>query len=363
MRASVFPPVLAFGLLGLLGCTKKEGGDVPPPPPSALAKPGASVTPGTVDDPVSAPFFLRSVAGYVIDPAPGAVKTYGAKAKLSMDAVCTTAFDGECEVYKRFGLSRVVTLRYVDAGGAATVEVVLSQFDTDGGAYGMFTKRVIADADPAGEDTSKPIALVGAGAMGGARANAWRGTYLLELTYMNEQQKPADMVKSSESILPKLAKSITDKLPGSPEKPAPTRQLPEANLVPLGIQFWPKDALGIKGLGPSAMGFYKDGAKRYRVLEAAPNDEAGAKQMMKSVHATPGALPVAGLGDEAVQIVLQSGKAAPKAEWIFARKGTTVAAVGDEELALDADKPLDKQNDKRLTKDDKIAKLKPLLGK
>jgi hypothetical protein len=127
-------------------------------------------------------------------------------------------------------------------------------------------------------------------------------------------------------ILPLLAKAITEKLPGNAEKPAPVRLLPEANMLPLGISFWPKDALGIKGLGPAAMGFYKDGEKRYRVLEAAPADEAAAKAMLKSVRDMPGTLPVSGLGDE--------------------------------ELTLDAALPLDKQNATRLTKDEKTAKLK-----
>ena len=75
-----------------------------------------------------------------------------------MDEVCTTAFDGECEVYKRFGLDRVVVLRYVDGSGAPnSVEVNLSRFKTADGAYAMFTKRVVADGDPA-QATVKPLA-------------------------------------------------------------------------------------------------------------------------------------------------------------------------------------------------------------
>ena len=85
---------------------------------------------------------------------------------------------------------------------------------------------------------------------------------------MNEQEPPAKMVKSSEAILPQLAKAMTDKLPGNTEKPGPAKALPEANLVPLGVQFAPKDVLGIKGLSPSATGFYKDGEKRYRTVVA-----------------------------------------------------------------------------------------------
>lgn len=365
-RALACTSALALAL-GVSACKKDDakserGGDVPPPAPSSLAKPGASVAAGTVDDPVSATFFPRSIGSYVLDPAAGAVKTYGAKAKLTMDQVCTTAFDGECEVYKRFGLARVVTLRYIDsAGGSGTVEVVLSQFENEGGGYGMFTKRVVADADPAGAEVPKAISAPGAAAMGGGRAYAWRGQYLVELTYMNEQEPPAKMVASSEQVLPKLAQGIVERLPGSPDKPAPTRSLPEANMVPLGVSYLPKDPMGIKDLGPAALGYYKDGAVRYRVLSAAPASEAAAKDAMKAVKAKPGALPVAGLGDEALQVVLQETKASPKVEWVFARKGTSIMAIGDEEFVLTAGEPLDKQSGVRLSKDDKVAKLKSSL--
>jgi len=102
----------------------------PPPPPSATgAKAGACEGGGgALSDSISAPFFPKTVGSYCVDPQ-GEVKTYGEKGKLSMDEVCTTAFDGECEVYKRFGLKRVVSLHYVDGGGkGGSVEVNLSQF-------------------------------------------------------------------------------------------------------------------------------------------------------------------------------------------------------------------------------------------
>ena len=98
-----------------------------------------------------------------------------------MDEVCTTAFDGECEVYKRFVFKRVVSLRYVDGSGkGGTVEVNLSQFAEVAGAYGMFTLRVVA-GDPTEPSTPKPLAVGGrGGAIGTGRAYVWRGPYLAE---------------------------------------------------------------------------------------------------------------------------------------------------------------------------------------
>ena len=357
--------VVVAGLFA--SCTKKEeparGGDVPPPPPSALvAKAGACQNPGAVDDAVSAGFFPKSIASpnFCVDTAPGSTKAYGAQAKLTMDAVCTTAFDGECEVYKRYGLKRVVTLRYVDGSGkGGVVEVVLSQFDSEAGAYGMFTKRVVADADPASPEAQKAVPTVGAAAIGGGRASSWRGAHLVELVYMNEQEAPAAMVKSSEAILPPLLKAINEKLPGSPEKPAPAKNLPEANLLPLGVSFAPKETFGIKG--PSATGFYKDGEKRYRFVAIAPADEAAAKEGMKALRGTGGALPVADVGDEALHVVMQEGKGSPKIEWLFGRKGARILGVGDEEFAINAGEPLDAQKAVRLVKDEKVARLKAQL--
>jgi len=108
-----------------VGCDKKGDArdDRGPPPPSAApsagpAHPDLCAGGGGQDtDTVSAPFVPRTVGTFCLDPQ-GEPKTYGDKGKLSMDDVCTTAFDGECELYKRFGLDRVVVLRYVDGSGA-----------------------------------------------------------------------------------------------------------------------------------------------------------------------------------------------------------------------------------------------------
>src|SRR6187200_118974 len=121
-----------------------------PPPPIASSKPGACASGGgTVKDSVSAAFFPRTAGEYCVDPNSEA-RAFGENAPNSLDAVCTELFDGECEIYKSFGLRRVVTLRYIDGKGSpGAVNVNLSRFATAEGAYGFFTKRVVADADPA----------------------------------------------------------------------------------------------------------------------------------------------------------------------------------------------------------------------
>src|ERR1700735_238660 len=79
-----------------------RGAPLPPPPPVETTRPGACGDGGgTIEDPISAAFFPRTVAGYCVDPQ-GETRTFGEKGKRDMDAVCTTAFDGECAIYAQF---------------------------------------------------------------------------------------------------------------------------------------------------------------------------------------------------------------------------------------------------------------------
>jgi len=356
----------AFALLALalftVACSKdeKRGGDSPPPPPPAMsaAKAGTCANGGgELTDAVSAPYFTKQIASYCVDPQ-GEVKTYGEKGKLSMDEVCTTAFDGECEVYKRFGLKRVVSLRYVDgSGGGGTVEVNLSQFADAAGAYGMFTLRVVA-ADPAEPSTPKPLAVGGAGAIGTGRAYVWRGQHLAELQYVNEQESPDQLAKSSDTVLRAVAKELGGKLPGPASLPPAAQALPEANRIANGIVFQPKDVLGWTGVGPAAMGFYKEGDRRWRTLSIVKDDADQAKDAFKTIKGKPGSLPVSGVGDEAAHVVVGGTGGAPKVELLVARKGNAIWGIGDEEYALRA-----AGGEKaRLTKDEATTKLKPLLS-
>jgi hypothetical protein len=313
---------------------------------------------GQDTDPISAPFVPRSAAGYCIDPQ-SEPKTYGDKGKLTMDEVCTTAFDGECEVYKRFGLDRVVVLRYVDGTGAPnSVEVNLSRFTTPDGAYAMFTKRVVADGDPA-RATVKPLAAGAAGATSSSNAYVWRGQYLAELTFVTEDTKmtPQQMAQNNEKATGAIAKDIGGKLPGPTDLLPSAAALPAASRIQLGLAYHPKDALGLTAVGPIAVGYYKDGEKRWRQIAMVRDAADAAKEAFRAFKLRPGALPVKGLGDEAVQVVLQEAPDRAKAEYVVARKGTMVAGVGDEELVLDPATPSEKLAPLKLTKEEKIQKL------
>jgi len=353
-------PLLALSAACMAACDKPdtEARSSPPPPPVASARPAACAGGGgAVTDAVSAAFFPRTVGGYCVDPQ-GEVRTYGEQGKLDMDAVCTTAFDGECAIYTQLGLKRLVSLHYVDGGGGSgTVDVYLSRFADSTGAYGMFTKRVVADSDPAEPTTPRPLAAGAAAAIGTGRAYVWKDAYLVELQYNNEQETPEALARSSARVLAAVATGIGANLPGSSDLPPAVEALPVAHRVVSGVQLVPRDALGVIGLGPLAIGYYSDGATRYRLVALTGADEAKTAQAWKAVRGRPGALPVAGVGEEAVAVAV--GPASPGGEpreYVFARRGALVAGAGDEDLAGGAN-----GSAKRLSREDKVSRLREWL--
>ena len=348
--------IVAFALLPLLaGCPQKDsakGEPPPPPPPASAAAAGACANGGGEIRDMHAPaFFPRMVGGYCVDPN-GETKSYGESAKHPKEEVCTTLFDGECEIYMQYKLTRVVALRYVDgAGKGATVDVILSAFADPTGAYGMFTKRVIAGSDPAESSAPKPFTAGGAAVLGTGRAYVWRGQHVLELQYNNEQESPDQLAKSSAAILPVIAREVGEKLPGDLVKPTAAKLLPEANLVSKeSMELLTKEPLGLKGVGAAAVGYYKDGDKRYRAVTIPSADADQAKDLMKTLAKRPEALPLTGVADEGAYVVIKQGEL--KVNYVFARKGTLVAGIGDEDFVKPAE---------FLSKEEKVAKLKAWL--
>jgi hypothetical protein len=110
--------------------------------------------------------------------------------------------------------------------------------------------------------------------------------------------------------------------------------LPLEHRLASGVQLVLRDGLGIAGLGPLAIGYYDGQGTRYRLYAFAAADDGMARQAWKGVRGCPGALPVAGVGDEAVVVTPKAAAAgSPAREDVLARKGTLIAGIGDEELA------------------------------
>src|SRR5260370_11416694 len=249
-------------------CNKSDEArtDRPPPPPMAASSARADLCAGgggQDTDAISAPFVPRMAAAYCLDPH-GEPKTYGDQGKLSMDDVCTTAFDGECEVYKRFGLDRVVVLRYLDGSGAPnSVEVNLSRFTTTDGSYAMFTKRVVADGDPE-RASVKPLEAGAAAATRRPDVRPGPAAGLSERPWRRDgpTMTARGIGRAASASAAAMVKRIGDKLPGDLALPPSAALLPTQARIALGIAYYPKDALTLSAIGPLAVGYDKDGDKR-----------------------------------------------------------------------------------------------------
>jgi hypothetical protein len=344
---------------GSVGCKEEERRA--PPPPAATSKAATCASGGgTIADATSAPFFPRTAGAFCLDPNSGE-KTFGDGAALPLDQICDL-FDGECEIYKGFNVRRVVEARYVDGGGTpATIDIHLSKFATTEGAYGMFTKRVVGDGDPADDATPKTAEGGGASALGLGNAYVWRGQYLVEITYNDESASEPAIKAAGEKLLPPLIREIGSKLPGETQPPPSAAVLPREARVPMGVRLVTKDLLGVEGAGGGAFGYYKDGDKRYRIAALVRADADQAKDTLRSFNKVKGSAPEKNIGDGgAVRIMQKEGDGVP-VEWIFARSGKHVVGIGDEARVLRAGMSSDEASKLSLSKEQKIEHLKKAL--
>lgn len=318
------------------GCGSRERDEPPrrePPPPAAAApKPGACAGGGgTLADAVSAPLFPRTSGSFCLDPA-GGDKAFGEEAKLPLERICDL-FDGECAVYQGLGVRRVVELRYVDGGGSsASVGVYLSRFASADAAYAMFTKRVVGDGDPAADYVPKPIEGGARAALGHGNAYLVRGPHLVELVYTDDGANEATLKKRGDEVLPPLVKAIGEKLPGPAEPPASVRALSSDKRLPLGERVHTREVLGQKlpDNVAAAIGYYRDGARRWRTLSIGLADDAAARDLVASFAKLPGAREERGV----VRATIKEGDIA--ATWLVRASGKEVRGVGDEPRVLTA---------------------------
>jgi len=249
-----------------------------------------------------------------------------------------------------------VTVQYVDGKGSpGTVTVTLSRFASPEAAYGFFTKRVVADADPL-EAAPAPLKAGGAGALGSGMAYLWKGEMVAELRYVHELESPDQIKASSAAVLPVIATALGEKLPGTSDPLPAVARLPEASRIPSGVSYEYRDLLGVAGMGRGALGYYQDGDRRYRIFVGVRPDEDAAKDVLRTAKKVELAKTFKDSPIDAVRIGLREGEGAPKLEWMIGRSGSVVAGVGDEAFA-----PPSADGKNRLTESEKLEKLTQVL--
>jgi hypothetical protein len=310
-----------------------------------------------IADSRTARFFPGGIADYCLDLA--SFIAFGEEATRPLDDGCAKAFGAECEVYKSFGLKRVVQVRYVGGAGAHdAVEVELAQFPSADSAYASFTKQIIGEGDPADNELHKFDAGA-AGAIGAERAYLWKGFYVARI-----QHPDGSAARQPEGAVPggslsAIGTEIGKRLTGAPRLPDAAARLPTEERVSMGVLYAPKDVLAVAGAGAGAMGFYREGDKRYRVVSITREDDAQAADVLKAFGKVNGAATIEGVGDGAYSATL-NGKSGGKVEWIVARSGRWVVGVGDEELVVKAAMPAKEKSKVCLSRDEKTRHLKEL---
>ena len=111
--------------------------------------------------------------------------------------------------------------------------------------------------------------------------------------------------------------------------------------------------------GAGAVGFYKAGDKRWRVLSVVRDDVDQAKDVLKTLGKIRGATEEKGIGEGAARFML-GGKDSPKVEWVVARVGKALVGVGDEEYLLTPQTSQAERDKLCLSRDEKLARVKAL---
>lgn len=317
-------PTFAVLLLSL-GCTlgacrrEPERGEPPPAVPTQspceLPRPmGMNALP---------PELPARAAGHCVDPRID-VRSYGVGAKAPLDSVCTELFNGECELYKTYGLEAVTTLEYAPSVGAGhTVSVVVSEFRSGTGAFGFLARRILAGGPPE-ELTVQPLELSGQGALGSGVAYVRRGRHVVELTYVSPTETPREVETRSKQVLSELAKNIALTLGGEQSIPTVAQRIALPGFAEFGLDLPPDGLFGLTGTGPYAVAHF-GGEQPHRLIGVECADEASAKDAVRLLS-TAGAFRKI-KGSEVVTLRVGSEERAPE-QWFLLRQGRLLIGVG-----------------------------------
>lgn len=304
----------------LAACSRQpERGEPPPPPPaqSPCALPRDEVA-------HSLPAELPArAAGHCVDPRID-VRSYGVGAKAPLDSVCTELFNGECELYKTYGLEGVKTLEYAPSVGTGhAISVVVSEFRTSQGAFGFLTRRILGGSPPDGL-TVERLDVSGQGVIGSGVAYFRRGRRVVELTYVSSTETPQEVNAMSRQILPELAREMASSLGGDLDLPLVAQRASLPGLLELGLELPPDGLFGLTGTGPYALAYFAaPQAHRLVVLESA--DEASAKDTLRLIMTSGASHKIK--GTDVVTVRLAQENHAPEM-WHLTRRGRIIVGVG-----------------------------------
>ncbi len=317
VRISALAAVL---IVGASGCEREEKeGVAPPPAPVAQLDPCEKVGAAPREG------LPGRAAGFCIDPDSD-VRRYGASAPTGLDAVCVELFNGECELYKSYGLESVKTLHYVpDSGGLETVNVVVSSFRRSDGAFGFYTRRILGDDLPSRATVKALDEIEGRAVAGIGIVYLWRGKQVVEMTLVSDVATPDEIEQKSAALLPGLAREMARTLIGPTTPERSVRLLEEPELDPLGVAVSSDEILGVAGTGSGAIGYYSRSKPPHRVFSGERRDEAGAKDLLRLLVRSGASNKLKGRD---IFRVRRTREGQPPETWFLRKQRNTVLGVG-----------------------------------
>jgi len=267
-------------------------------------------------------FLPLSAGGFCVDRH-AEIGRHGKVGDPPLDAACA-ALGIDCDRLKRFGLRRLVTLRYADAGGSpaqATLSVL--EFDDAELALAALSERIATDlevGEPVGRLEGPDL-----GVLGDTHVLVVRGARMVHAGLANERLAPADLAKETARRLPELTRAVVARLPAGVPPPA-LSLLPEADRVPLSLRYDGFDLLGITGVGRGARARYEEPGRRYEVVALIRGDADAADDVMETLRKVDGARRIKHAPYDAVRFRLTDGP--EPVEWVFGRRDGVVVGVG-----------------------------------
>jgi hypothetical protein len=357
----VFDPNDSGWLAALLLC----GCGVLAPPGAGHTGEGAGVEAPALPPPPR-PAELDAVAARALAPLPAQlgsfcldayaeVRAYGAGAPQPLARACEQVLGPGCEDVR--GLERVTAARYVDAaGGRPGLDVIALRFADAAAAYASFTDALIGERDPA-ELTAQPLDAPGVAWLDGERAAAWLGRYTIELDYHDEAEPAERRAAAARARLPESTRRLLAALPAEPGLPLAVEKLPTSHRLPLGVRLELGDALGVRGMGAGAIGYYREGDKRWRVLAIVRPDSEAARDVLSTLARSPAARRIKSAPIEAFSFTERRLPAEPSLGWVVGQREEVIYGIGDEATALPEFMPAAREAAVKLALLDKLVEL------
>lgn len=310
--------LLVIGVLA--ACNRsEEQGSAPPAPVTTQEKPCAGVSSAPQEG------LPGKAGGFCIDKDSD-IRRYGVSTGAGLDAVCVELFNGECELYKSYGLEGVKILHYVSSSESTeSVNVVVSSFRRSAGAFGFFTKRILGDALPSQLTVAPLEAVQGRAVIGTGMVYLWRGKQVVELTFLSDEATPEEVKERSAAVLPQLASGVSELMIGKVEPEASVLLLESLGADVLGVEVAADELLGITGTGTGALGYFSKSETPHRILAVAQRDETGAKDLLRLFRRAGVSKKLK--GQEIYRLRRTQEGRAPET-WFLRRKGDWVLGVG-----------------------------------